>query len=47
VLDAERVSPRLAAQLARPHGRQPFFLEETTQALREDGTVTVRDGRSD
>jgi len=46
VLDAERVSPRLAAQLHDRTGGNPFFLEETTQALREDGTVTVRDGEA-
>ena len=46
VLGAERVSPRLAAQLHDRTGGNPFFLEETCQALREDGTVTIRDGEA-
>jgi tetratricopeptide (TPR) repeat protein/class 3 adenylate cyclase len=46
VLGAERVSPRLAEQLHDRTGGNPFFLEETCQALREDGTVTVRDGEA-
>jgi tetratricopeptide (TPR) repeat protein/class 3 adenylate cyclase len=46
VLGAQRVSPRLAEQLHDRTGGNPFFLEETCQALREDGTVTVRDGEA-
>ena len=46
VFGAERVSPRLAAQLHDRTGGNPFFLEESCQALREDGTATVRDGEA-
>ncbi|MFL5581935.1 MAG: protein kinase domain-containing protein [Gemmatimonadaceae bacterium] len=46
VLCAERVAPELAHQLHERTGGNPFFLEETCQALREEGAVAVRDGEA-
>lgn len=46
VLGAERVAPALLARLHERTGGNPFFLEEVCEALREDGSVTVRDGEA-
>lgn len=44
VFGAERMSASLGARLHERTGGNPFFLEELCEALREDGSVTVRDG---
>jgi tetratricopeptide (TPR) repeat protein/class 3 adenylate cyclase len=46
VLGAERISPELATQLHDRTGGNPFFLEETCQALREEEAVVVRGGKA-
>ncbi len=46
VLGAERMSPSLVAWLHDRTGGNPFFLEEVCEALREDGSVAVRDGEA-
>jgi predicted ATPase/class 3 adenylate cyclase len=46
VLGAARVSPDLAHQLHERTGGNPFFLEETCQALREERSVVVRGGEA-
>ncbi|QJR37838.1 serine/threonine-protein kinase PknK [Gemmatimonas groenlandica] len=46
VLGAERLAPALLARLHERTGGNPFFLEEVCEALREDGSVTVRDGEA-
>ncbi|WP_373060478.1 serine/threonine-protein kinase PknK [Gemmatimonas sp.] len=46
VFGADRMSPLLVARLHERTGGNPFFLEEVCEALREDGSVTVRDGEA-
>ena len=46
VLGVRHVSPELVHQLHERTGGNPFFLEETCQALREEGAVIVRDGEA-
>ena len=46
VLGAERVAVQLAQQLHERTGGNPFFLEETCQALLEQHLVVVRDGEA-
>jgi len=46
VLGAARVAPGLAQQLHERTGGNPFFLEETCQALLEQGLVGVRAGEA-
>lgn len=41
---ASRIAPDLARQLHERTGGNPFFIEETCQALLEEGAVRVRDG---
>ncbi|HET6681168.1 MAG TPA: tetratricopeptide repeat protein [Gemmatimonadaceae bacterium] len=41
---ADRVAPELTAQLYDRTGGNPFFLEELCAALREQGSVVLRDG---
>ena len=43
-LRASQVAPSLAQQLHERTGGNPFFLEETCQALLEEGAVKVHDG---
>ncbi len=43
-LRASQVAPSLAQQLHERTGGNPFFLEETCQALLEEGAVRVHDG---
>jgi tetratricopeptide (TPR) repeat protein len=47
VFDATNVAPDLAQQLHERTGGNPFFLEETCQALREEDAVVVRGGRAE
>ena len=44
-LEASEVPEPLLDVLHRRTGGNPFFLEEVCQTLREDGTLTVEDGR--
>ncbi len=44
VLGAEQLAPALAQHLYERTAGNPFFLEETCQALQETGAITVRDG---
>ncbi len=46
VLGADRISPELATQLHDRTSGNPFFLEETCQALREEEAVIVRGGKA-
>ncbi len=46
VFGADRMSPSLMARLHERTGGNPFFLEEVCEALREDGSVTVRAGEA-
>ena len=46
VFGADRMSPSLVARLHERTGGNPFFLEEVCEALREDGSVTMRDGEA-
>ncbi|WP_411282136.1 serine/threonine-protein kinase PknK [Gemmatimonas sp.] len=46
VFGADRMSPSLVARLHERTGGNPFFLEEVCEALREEGSVTVRDGEA-
>ncbi len=46
VFKAQRVAPALVARLHERTGGNPFFLEELCEALREEGSVTVRDGEA-
>jgi tetratricopeptide (TPR) repeat protein/class 3 adenylate cyclase len=46
VLAVARVSPDLAHQLYERTSGNPFFLEETCQALTEEGAVVVREGEA-
>jgi tetratricopeptide (TPR) repeat protein len=46
VLGAARIAPELAQLLHDRTAGNPFFLEETCQALREAGAVVLRDGEA-
>ncbi len=46
VFGADEIAPDLAQQLHERTGGNPFFLEETCQALREEGAVVVRSGQA-